>query len=217
MKGFTLVWAKILDSSIWMEDKETRLVWITLLAMKDKDGIIQASKKNLAHRARVEPEECERALEILLNPDEETCTQEYEGRRIKEIEGGWLILNHDKYRFSNEAQRAFWAEDKAKQRQRSKALEGVGAGNSGPTPRRRRRKLGTEPGFVSHERSLQAGATQKQTDAIVEDSIKVNATNGSSVLAPTTIVEVPAVPEKKMPEYDDGSGSEIMPPEGAGS
>lgn len=120
MNGFTLLWSKILDSSIWMESKETRIVWITMLAMKDKDGRVKAAKAALAHRARVTIQECEQALAILMAPDPQSMTPDHDGRRIQEESGGWLILNHDLYRFSTEAKREFWRDQKAKQREKKK-------------------------------------------------------------------------------------------------
>lgn len=120
MNGFTLLWSKILDSSIWMESQATRIVWITLLAMKDADGIVRAAKVALAHRARVTIEECDRALQVLMAPDPQSMTPANEGRRIKEIPGGWQILNSDLYRFSTESKREFWKQQKADQRARTK-------------------------------------------------------------------------------------------------
>ncbi len=116
MNGFTLLWSKILDSSIWMEDKETRLVWITMLAMKDANGLVRAAKVALAYRARVSVDECDRALGVLLAPDPQSMTPDNEGRRIKEVPGGWQILNNDLYRFSTDAKREFWRQQKADQR-----------------------------------------------------------------------------------------------------
>ena len=120
MRGFALLWAKILDSSIWMESKETRLVWITMLAMKDSEGVVMASPKALAWRARVSDGECEEALRVLSGPDRDRPGQEHEGRRIEVVEGGWRIINADKYRFSTEAKREFWRKQKAEQRQKGK-------------------------------------------------------------------------------------------------
>lgn len=120
MKGFTLLWSKILDSSIWMETKETRLVWITMLAMKDADGMVHAARTALAYRARVSEKECAEALKVLMAPDPHSTTADNEGRRIVEIPGGWQILNNDLYRFSTEAKREFWKQQKAEQRQRLK-------------------------------------------------------------------------------------------------
>ena len=119
MNGFALLWGKILDSSIWVkESKETRLVWITMLAMKNFEGKIQASIIGLADRAKVTPEECRTALNVFLAPDPDDTSKVEDGRRIREIPGGWEIINHDLYRFSTEAKREFWRQSKAEQRKK---------------------------------------------------------------------------------------------------
>lgn len=124
MSGFALVWSKMLDSSIWInESKETRLVWVTLLMMKDFNGIVQASVVGLADRAKVSKEECQTALKIFLSPDPDDTSKVEEGRRIREVPGGWEIVNHDHYRFSTEAKREFWRLEKEKQREKKKKLE----------------------------------------------------------------------------------------------
>jgi hypothetical protein len=117
VSGFALLWGKILDSSIWVkESKETRLVWIALLAMKDQEGKVQAALVGLAARARVTDAECRSALKVLLSPDPDDTSGVEEGRRIHEIPGGWQIVNHDLYRFSTETKREFWRLQKAEQR-----------------------------------------------------------------------------------------------------
>ena len=117
MNGFALLWSKILDSSLWIQgSKETRLVWVTLLAMKDSKGIVQASVIGLADRAKVTVEECRDSLQVLLNPDPEDTSKVDDGRRIREVRGGWQIVNHDLYRFSTDVKRAIWRESKANQR-----------------------------------------------------------------------------------------------------
>lgn len=119
MSNFALLWGKILDSSLWVkESKETRLVWITMLAMKDQNGIIQASVVGLADRAKVTLDECREALRIFLSPDVDDTSKVEEGRRIREISGGWQIINHELYRYSTEAKREFWRKTKAEQRAR---------------------------------------------------------------------------------------------------
>lgn len=122
MNGFSLLWSKILDSSLWVkESKETRLVWITMLAMKNSEGVVQASAVGLADRAKVTPGECREALRIFLSPDPDDTSKVEEGRRIREIAGGWQIINHDLYRFSTEAKREFWRKTKAEQREKQAA------------------------------------------------------------------------------------------------
>jgi hypothetical protein len=115
--GFSLLWQKILRSSIWIkESKETRLVWITMLAMKDKEGLVQSSVIGLADAAKVTKEECEAALEVLMAPDEDDTSEVEEGRRIRKVQGGWQVINNDLYRFSTEAKREFWRETQAEYR-----------------------------------------------------------------------------------------------------
>jgi hypothetical protein len=115
---FTLLWSRILDSSVWMESKETRLVWITLLAMKDRAGVVVASPIGLAHRANVELEECVRALDKLMSPDPYSTSGEFEGRRIEKLNMGWRVLNHEKYRQSDK--RIEWTVRKREDRERNK-------------------------------------------------------------------------------------------------
>lgn len=138
MNGFSLLWNKILESSLWVqESKETRLVWITMLAMKNVDGVVQASVVGLADRAKVSPDECRAALKVLLSPDPNDTSKVEGGRRIREVPGGWQVVNHDLYRFSTEAKREFWRQTKAEQRKKA---------------RKRGRPL---PGEMSHERTGQ--------------------------------------------------------------
>ena len=120
-QSFTLLWEKILRSSLWVvESKETRLVWITILAMKNSEGQVFSSVIGLADAAKVTLEECRQALAVLLAPDPNDTSKVEEGRRIREIPGGWQVVNHDMYRFSTDEKRAYWAAQKAKQRQKKK-------------------------------------------------------------------------------------------------
>ena len=95
---FTKLFSSITESTVWMESNETRLVWITMLAMADKHGRVFGSVPGLAHRARVPVESADIALATFMEPDPRSRTKEHEGRRIEEIDGGWRLLNHGKYR-----------------------------------------------------------------------------------------------------------------------
>lgn len=96
--GYTKLFQSILASTIWREDDKTRIVWITMLAMSNQYGIVEASIPGLADFARVSISEAERALAKLSAPDTYSRTKDHEGRRIRECEGGWQLLNHGKYR-----------------------------------------------------------------------------------------------------------------------
>lgn len=104
MAGFTKLFPSLVNSTIWRADDKTRLVWITMLALADRDGVVEASLPGLADAARVSLEECKRALGILMSPDEYSRTKDHEGRRIAEVDGGWRLLNHAKYRWKLSAE-----------------------------------------------------------------------------------------------------------------
>lgn len=88
----------ILDSSVWCESHATVRVWITLLAMKDMDGLVEAALPGLAGRAHVTLEEAKIALDKFMSPDPYSRTKVDDGRRIREVEGGWLVINAAMYR-----------------------------------------------------------------------------------------------------------------------
>jgi hypothetical protein len=96
--SYTKLANSILTSTIWMEDDETRIVWLTLLAMADKNGEVQASIPGLANVARVSVQGCHAAIDKFLAPDPYSRTKDDEGRRIEEIRGGWSLINHAEYR-----------------------------------------------------------------------------------------------------------------------
>ncbi len=107
---YNKIFTKILDSSIWLEQAHVRLVWITMIAMQDKDGLVSLSGVgNVAQRARVSDQEAADAIHILESPDTRNPGQEHEGRRLERIPGtGWVVINSKKYRdivFAEEARR----------------------------------------------------------------------------------------------------------------
>jgi hypothetical protein len=118
---FILLWTKILRSSIWvMESKETRLVWITMLLLKDGDGRVMSSVVGLADMAKVSIPECKKALSVLMAPDPEDSSGKEGGRRILPIDGGWQVVNHEAYQFSTDTKREYWRKKKQAARDKEK-------------------------------------------------------------------------------------------------
>lgn len=88
----------ILNSTVWSESIATKMVWLTMMIMADRDGLVEARAPGIAIRAGVPIDETRKALAIFSAPDPDSRSQEYEGRRAKETSDGWLILNFEKYR-----------------------------------------------------------------------------------------------------------------------
>lgn len=96
--SYTKLFSSIITSTIWTEDDRTRIIWITMLALADKNGEVQASIPGLAQISGTDTPSVETALAKFLAPDEYSRTPDDQGRRVEPIPGGWLILNHGKYR-----------------------------------------------------------------------------------------------------------------------
>jgi hypothetical protein len=96
--GYTKLFSSIVASTIWREDDKTRLVFITMLAMKNERHEVEASLPGLADMARVSIKDCEMAVAKLEGPDKYSRNREHNGRRIARVQGGWKILNGEYYR-----------------------------------------------------------------------------------------------------------------------
>lgn len=129
-KSFTKLFASITDSSIWGEDDATRIVWITMLAMADAHGYVGASIPGLAARARKSIAEVETALAKFKAPDAYSRTRDYEGRRIADADGGWLLLNYAKHREVTRGESVRQSKREWAQRARDSAR---GSGDAGAT------------------------------------------------------------------------------------
>ena len=130
MSGYTKLFGSILDSTVWATPATVRVVWITMLAMADQDGVVEAAVPGLAKRAGVTREDCESALALFLAPDPDSRSKEHGGRRIEEWDGGWRLVNYEKYR-----DRATKAESAAKSAARQRRYRARQAANATVTPR----------------------------------------------------------------------------------
>jgi hypothetical protein len=118
---FTKLFSSLTDSTIWAADDQTRLVWITMLAMADQHGYVGASIPGLAARARVPVEAVEVALNTFLAPDKYSRSQEFEGRRIEVADRGWTLLNYGRFRDTRDEEARRKYERERKRAQRAKA------------------------------------------------------------------------------------------------
>lgn len=98
MPGYTKLFSSIVSSTVWNEDDGTRLLWVTMLAICDGDGLVEASVPGLAHQARISVDKARAGLKKLESPDPDSRTPDNEGRRVEKVNGGWRILNYEMYR-----------------------------------------------------------------------------------------------------------------------
>lgn len=183
MSGYTKLFNSILASTIWREDDKTRIVWITMLAMADKNGCVEASIPGLADMARVTIAECEAALEKLSSPDKYSRTPDNEGRRIETKLGGWYILNHPKYR-------AKMGADERREYLRIKQQEQRDKKKSASTPRQ-------------HPVDESTGSTHAEAEAEAEALVPIP--------GKTSLHMEPPADEKKGRGITEGKNSDRIP------
>ena len=113
----------MLSSTLWFE-REAREVFITALLMAEPReflepvpqlkvdclqetgwvmpagwyGFVPAAGKGIIHHARVDQEKGMEALQMLGSPEETSRSQDFDGRRLIRVDGGYVVLNFMKYR-----------------------------------------------------------------------------------------------------------------------
>jgi hypothetical protein len=123
MNGFTKLFSSIVTSTIWQEDSDTCKVWITLLALSDSQGRIDGTIPGIANIANVSIELTEIAITKFLSPDKYSRSQEYEGKRIKVIKGGWQLLNYTTYRDRGRKTPEYYRDYRAKRAEKERNKE----------------------------------------------------------------------------------------------
>jgi hypothetical protein len=118
--SYTKLFSSIVTSTIWTEDADTCKIWVTMLAIANKHGEVHAAIPGLAQIAGMSLEATEKAIAKFLAPDKYSRTPDDEGRRIEAIDGGWILLNHSKYRAmaSKDEEKASNAKRQAAHRER---------------------------------------------------------------------------------------------------
>jgi hypothetical protein len=136
MNTWSPLFSKIVDSSLWDEEDLVVKVFLTMLARKDSDHVVRANAYQIGKWARKSEVEAMKALEVLQSPDTKRIEpQPFEGRRVKKVVAGWLILNGQHYedlmrRMNRRAYQAEWARSR-RQRKKGNMLGGGGGGLPG--------------------------------------------------------------------------------------
>lgn len=168
--SYTKLFSHIVTSSIWSEDDQTRILWITMLALSDKHGEVMASIPGLAKVAGLTIEATQRGIEKFLSPDPFSRTPDEEGRRLEVIDGGWAIINYAKHRrmASLEDRREKGAERQRRLRERRKA--NGNAESRKVTHKSRTRNGGVTPSddIAEADTEAEANTTTSPKDAVVE-------------------------------------------------
>lgn len=130
MNTWAPLFARIVDSSLWLEPDYVVKVFLTMMAKKDADMIVRGSAFNISQWAKKSEQDTLDALKILSSPDTKRIEkQPFDGRRIERVEDGWLILNGKLYRDlmvkeNERARKKRWAaEHRAQVREEKKALK----------------------------------------------------------------------------------------------
>ncbi len=98
LNHFVKIYGSIIRSTVWQTKPHIKLTWLTMLILADSEGRVEGSIPGLAATTGVSIDEVEEALECFRSPDKYSRTKDNDGRRIEDIRGGWLVLNHNLYR-----------------------------------------------------------------------------------------------------------------------
>lgn len=117
------VFGAFFDSSINDADPITRLVFIAMIVLSDRNGQIDMTRQALARRVNVSLAEIDTAIELLSQPDPISRSADHEGRRIVPIDPsrtwGWIVVNKTAYRGSSDEEKRQQARER-KRRQRDR-------------------------------------------------------------------------------------------------
>lgn len=156
MNNWVPIWNGLVDSSLWQEPDHVFRVFVAMMTLKDADHIVRLDTWKLARRIHMDKEfaKVTNALEVLAAPDKLRPDQEFEGRRIKRVDEGWLILNADKYREMMK---------KEMERARNRAAQAAWRA------RQKEKKVPPEKGAAAHLRAMDRGDA-KGAEKIMDDT-----------------------------------------------
>ena len=191
---YNKLFTKVLDSSVWLESSDTRVVWMTLLASMDEDGMCQfATVANLARRAIVPLDACHDAVARLEAPDPDSSDPENDGRRIERVPGGWVVLNAGKYRAQVTREESKRLQRERSQRYRDKKKQSQQAHDEDiatrdasvttpeivtlrPSPSRTRNECITQSEAEAYTEAKTKGSTLSLTEVRGESDVAINET-----------------------------------------
>jgi hypothetical protein len=127
MTVFAKIFAQIFDSSI-SSDYVVRHVFMDLLVLADRDGVVDMTLDAISRRTNVPEEIVSHALSELMKADIKSRSHNEEGARLIPIDShrdwGWQIVNYEHYRNikDEEARRTYFRDRQREHRAKSKTL-----------------------------------------------------------------------------------------------
>lgn len=99
--SYSPLWSMITGSSLWKEPPHVVKVFITMIAVKNREHCVLFGPQHLFNLTQLDDEkQFLDAIHVLESPDTKSkFKQEFDGRRIERLKDrpGWLILNGAKY------------------------------------------------------------------------------------------------------------------------
>jgi len=118
---FAKIFSQIFDSSI-SADYVVRHVFMDLLVLADRDGVVDMTLDAIARRTNVPEDIVAHAIDQLMCFDRQSRSPEENGRRLVLLDSrrawGWQIVNYEHYRQirDEESRRAYFRDKKREQR-----------------------------------------------------------------------------------------------------
>jgi hypothetical protein len=100
VSGYTPVFKSVFTGTLFGKYPDLPL-WLVLLAMADKNGVVDAHPGYISASCGIHQDEVEDCIRRFCEPDPSSRTPDDDGRRLRPLEGkgfGWCIVNHGKYR-----------------------------------------------------------------------------------------------------------------------
>jgi hypothetical protein len=110
--GYTPIFDSVFQGSLCGKYPDLP-VWLVLLALQQRGGIIDAHPSYIAMISGIPQEDIEAAIARFCQPDPRSRTPDHDGRRLEPIPDagfGWRVLNHEKYR--NKARKKDYDDDR---------------------------------------------------------------------------------------------------------
>lgn len=88
----------IINSTIWVQPHDVLRVWIWFLSQSDQHGMVRVAAPALSLACMVPLDRVREILALLESTDPDSRSSADDGRRIRKVEGGWVINNYGTYR-----------------------------------------------------------------------------------------------------------------------